>query len=154
MHQTVEEATAYAEFLIQHFKQVGMLSQKGKFITATETSHACFNTVWLLSRTMQETWQRYAVVLRILEGETSISRATLERQSVTIAERLSTLYGLSSPEFYDKNVLATFIAALKDNQLINSTADGALEFNEATLSLKQAIEPLVSEEIMQHLEQM
>lgn len=154
MHQTVAEATAYADALIQHFKQVGMLTQKGRFITATETSHACFNTVWLLSRMMQETWQRYAVVLRILEGETSISRATLERQSVTIAERLSTLYGLSSPEFYDKNVLATFIAALKDNQLINSTADGALAFNDATLSLKQAIEPLVSEEIMQHLEQM
>ncbi|MEM0909575.1 MAG: glycerol-3-phosphate 1-O-acyltransferase PlsB [Pseudomonadota bacterium] len=154
MHQTVEEALAYSEALIAHLKQEGILNQKGKFVAAADTSHPSFNTFWLLSRTMQETWQRYAVVLRILEGETSISRATLERQSVTIAERLSTLYGLSSPEFYDKNVLATFIAALKDNNLINSTDDGALAFNEATLDLKQAIEPLVSEEIIQHLEQM
>ncbi len=153
MHQSVEEALEYSEALIAHFKQTGMLNQKGKYITVPEPSHPSFNTFWLLSRTMQETWQRYAVVLRILEGESSISRATLERQSVTIAERLSTLYGLSSPEFYDKNVLATFIAALKDNDLIDSTEDGALAFNEATAALKEAIEPLVSDEIIQHLEQ-
>ncbi|HAI72785.1 MAG TPA: glycerol-3-phosphate 1-O-acyltransferase, partial [Alteromonas australica] len=85
-----------------------------------------FHSAWLLSRCMQETLQRYAVVLTILDREKTISRSTLERTSKQVAERLSTLYGLSSPEFYDKNVLSSFISALKDNHWLDSAEDGSL----------------------------
>ncbi|MGQ8366468.1 glycerol-3-phosphate 1-O-acyltransferase PlsB [Glaciecola sp. 1036] len=154
MHQTQEEAIEYAESLIQYFKERGLLVQAGKYLSPPDTSSHLFNPAWLLSRTMQETWQRYAVVLSVLENEKSIGRAQLERQAVTVAERLSSLYGLKSPEFYDKNVLSTFVNALKDNNLLDSQADGTLAFSDNSISLKQVIMPLVWPEIVQHLEQM
>ena len=101
---------------------------------------------------MQETWQRYAVVLRVLEMHKSLGRSQLEKQSTIIAERLSSLYGMSSPEFYDKNVLGAFVNALRENKLLTTLDDGTLEFSEDSMALKEVITPLVWPEIVQHLE--
>lgn len=154
MYFSSNEVTAYVEQLISYLKSVGMLVQKGKYLSVVEPSSAEFHSAWLLSRAMQETWQRYAVVLRVLESEKTIGRAQLERQSTGIAERLSSLFGMHSPEFYDKNVLATFVNALKENQLVQSREDGSLAFSESSLALKEAIMPLVWPEIVQHLERL
>lgn len=152
MHFTSEGLLDYVQSNIQVMKDIGMLVQRGKYLCAAETSSKEFYSAWLLSRSMQETWQRYAVVLTVLETEKTISRVQLERQSVSVAERLSSLFGLRSPEFYDKNVLATFVNALKENHLLRSKEDGGFEFSESSLSLKEAIMPLVWPEIVQHLE--
>jgi glycerol-3-phosphate O-acyltransferase len=133
-------------------KQQGLLKQDGEFLSPPSSSDDGFHSAWLLSRAMQETWQRYAVVLRVLEKEKTIARSHLEKQSCVIAERLSTLYGMSSPEFYDKNVLGSFVNALRENKLLNTLDSGTLEFSEDSLALKKAIMELVWPEIAQHLE--
>jgi glycerol-3-phosphate O-acyltransferase len=149
-----DELAQYVEELVLHFKSVGMLVQKGKSIAPVEPNSPEFHSAWLLSRSMQETWQRYAVVLRVLESEKVIGRAQLERQSTGVAERLSSLFGMHSPEFYDKNVLSTFVNALRENKHVHSREDGSLEFSESSLVLKEAIMPLVWPEIIQHLERL
>ncbi len=153
MHWTEEEAQVYATDLVAYLKDAGMIEQKGRYLTPAETRSDVFHTAWLLSRSMQETWQRYAVVLRVLETEKTIGRSQLERQSAQVAERLSALFGMNSPEFYDKNVLSTFVNALRENKLVLSREDGNLEYSELSQDLKQAITPLVWPEITQHLEQ-
>jgi glycerol-3-phosphate O-acyltransferase len=152
MHYSLEQALQHAQALITQMKAQGMLVQQGRFLSPPASSDERFHSSWLLARSMQETWQRYAVVLRVLEKEKSIGRSQLEKQSCAIAERLSTLYGMSSPEFYDKNVLGSFIIALRENKLLTNLEDGTLEFSEDSLSLKQAIMELVWPEIAQHLE--
>ena len=154
MHFNTEEVMRYVEELVDYFTQNGMLHLNGDSLVAAQPSSAKFHSAWLLSRCMQETWQRYAVVLRVLESEKRIARAQLEKQSTGIAERLSSLFGMHSPEFYDKNVLATFVNALRENKLVRSNEDGNLEFSESSLALKRAIMPLVWPEIVQHLERL
>lgn len=154
MYFSEQEVTVYVEDLIEYFLEIGMLVQNGNCLAAVEPSSPQFHSAWLLSRSMQETWQRYAVVLRVLESEKTIARAQLERQSTGIAERLSSLFGMHSPEFYDKNVLSTFVHALRENELVHSNEDGSLEFSESSLALKKAIMPLVWPEIVQHLERL
>jgi len=149
-----EELAKYIEDLVEYFKSAGMLVQKGKYLAAAAPNSPEFHSAWLLSRCMQETWQRYAVVLRVLETENIIGRAQLERQSTGVAERLSSLFGMHSPEFYDKNVLSTFVNALRENKHVHSRDDGSLEFSESSLVLKEAITPLVWPEIIQHLERL
>ncbi len=153
MHQSIEQACEYADNLVSYFIQEGYLNEDNDMLASPAATSPKFHSAWLLSRTMQETWQRYAVVLKILETEKIIGRAQLERQSVTVAERLSALFGLHSPEFYDKNVLSTFVNALKDNDLLTSQPDGSLAFSDKSLLLKNAITPLIWPEIVQHLEQ-
>lgn len=101
---------------------------------------------------MQETFQRYAVVLTIIERERVISRNSLERTSRQVAERLSTLYGMNSPEFYDKNVLSSFISALRENHWLDSAPDGSLKYSEESDALRQDVLSLVWPEITQHLQ--
>jgi glycerol-3-phosphate O-acyltransferase len=152
MHFSLEQALEHAEALIVQMKKQGLLKQDGDFLSPPSSSDDGFHSAWLLSRAMQETWQRYAVVLRVLEKEKTIARSHLEKQSCVIAERLSTLYGMSSPEFYDKNVLGSFVNALRENKLLNTLESGTLEFSEDSLALKKAIMELVWPEIAQHLE--
>lgn len=152
MHYTLQEAIDHAQLLITQMHEQGLLTLKDDSLTRPSSSDDSFHSAWLLSRAMQETWQRYAVVLRVLEKEKTIARAQLEKQSCVIAERLSTLYGMSSPEFYDKNVLGSFVNALRENHLLNTLDSGTLAFSEDSLVLKEAIMELVWPEIAQHLE--
>lgn len=152
MHFSLAEAIEHAKQMIQQMKSQGLLMQSGDYLTPPASSDDSFHSAWLMSRAMQETWQRYAVVLRVLEKEKTIARAQLEKQSCVIAERLSMLYGMSSPEFYDKNVLGSFVNALRENNLLNTLDSGTLAFSDDSLALKEAIMDLVWPEIAQHLE--
>ncbi|MFC4698658.1 glycerol-3-phosphate 1-O-acyltransferase PlsB [Glaciecola siphonariae] len=153
MHQSLEEAAKYIDALIVHMTDKGLLIQKDDCLAPPPATHEKFHSSWLLSRAMQETWQRYAIVLHVLEKEKVIGRSQLERQSQIIAERLSALFGMHSPEFYDKNVLSSFVNALRENEHVKNQDDGNFAFSQSSLALKEAILPLVWPEIIQHLEQ-
>ncbi|QPG05623.1 glycerol-3-phosphate 1-O-acyltransferase PlsB [Salinimonas marina] len=152
IHMTQDEALAYTDKLISQMIEQGLLREQGDCLLPPEANNKAFHSAWLLSRCMQETFQRYAVVLTIIEKERVVSRGQLERTSRKVAERLSTLYGMSSPEFYDKNVLSSFINALRENHWLDSAADGALKYCEESAALRQDIMALVWPEIVQHLE--
>ncbi|MEW9797784.1 glycerol-3-phosphate 1-O-acyltransferase PlsB [Alteromonas sp. CYL-A6] len=152
LHMTQDQALAYSESLIAALKERGLLQQRGRYITPPDAHARTFHSAWLLSRCMQETFQRYAVVLTILDNEKLISRATLEKTSRQVAERLSSLFGLNSPEFYDKNVLSSFINALRENHWIDTAADGSLKYSEECEALRKDVRALVWPEITQHLE--
>ena len=58
----------------------------------------------------------------------------------------------SSDEFYDKNVLSSFISALKDNHWLDSEDDGSLKYSEECEALREDVMALIWPEMMQHLE--
>ena len=152
IHMSQDQALAYTDKLINQMLDQGLLRQTGNCLNPPEPNKKDYHSAWLLSRCMQETFQRYAVVLTIIEKERIISRTELERTSRKVAERLSTLYGMSSPEFYDKNVLSSFINALRENHWLDSTADGSLKYSEESEALRKDVMALVWPEIIQHLE--
>lgn len=152
MYMTPEQCHDYAEETLQRMKSIGLLVQKGRKICAPEYSDKAFYSLWLINRTIQETLQRYALVLKLLDKESQIQRGTLEKQSRLFAERLASLHGISAPEFYDKNVLSTFINALKDNALIGASEQGLLMHSEQTSELQHCVISLVSPDIAQSIE--
>lgn len=58
----------------------------------------------LLAAGARETLQRYAITFWLLSANPSINRGTLEKESRTVAQRLSVLHGINAPEFFDKAV--------------------------------------------------
>ena len=153
IYMTQDEALAYTDKLITTLLEQGMLTEMEQgLLHQPASSDRAFHSAWLLSRCMQETFQRYAVVLTIIERERVISRNSLERTSRQVAERLSTLYGMNSPEFYDKNVLSSFISALRENHWLDSAPDGSLKYSEESDALRQDVLSLVWPEITQHLQ--
>ena len=152
MYMSTEQCQHYAEETLSRMKAIGLLVQKGRKVCAPEYTDKAFYSLWLINRTLQETLQRYALVLTLLDKAQQIQRGVLERQSRLFAERLSSLHGISAPEFYDKNVLSTFINALKDNELIDASEEGLLKHSEQTSELQQCVINLISPDIAQSIE--
>lgn len=154
IYMNKQQAQAYTENLIETMQTMGMVVVKGQKLVPADPTANSFYSLWLLNRSIQETLQRYALVLSLLAREVKMSRSALEKQSAKFAERLSALHGISSPEFFDKNVLATFVNALKENALLAASEDGQLQHSQASEQLRQDIIGLIAPEIAQRLEKL
>ena len=120
IYMNKQQALEYAASLIHSMHDMGLLRITDDSLSPADPSSKAHYSLWLLQRSIQETLHRYAVVLTLLDREQQLSRDILELKSQQFAQRLSSLHGISSPEFFDKNVLGSFISALKENHLIGS----------------------------------
>ncbi len=76
---------------------------------------------------VREILQRYYISLSILLEHPEISRAALEKESRSIAQRLSVLHGINAPEFFDKALFSTFSASLKAQGYFDSEGKCIME---------------------------
>ena len=98
----------------------------------------------LLAAGVREIIQRYYITLDFLLADPTIARGSLEKESQSVAQRLSVLHGINAPEFFDKAVFSAFIASLKEN--------GYFSDNEGAESSKieelaAMLKPLLSSEV-------
>ncbi len=109
-----------------------LLSQKGNRIVRPELGSSEFVQLSVLSRFIMQTLERYyiAVAVLIKQGSGKLDAAELEAQSTQMAERMSILFGLNAPEFFDKSLFRNFIGKLKQKQVLVENADGKLEYDE------------------------
>lgn len=86
----------------------------------------------VLSRFIIQTVERYHITLGILRkyGSGKITAAELEEQSTLLAERMSILFGLNAPEFFDKTLFRNFIANMQKNGVITTDDKGLLCYGE------------------------
>ncbi|RBP33894.1 glycerol-3-phosphate acyltransferase [Marinobacter pelagius] len=84
----------------------------------------------VLSRFIIQTLERYHIALGILRkyGSGKISAAELEEQSTLLAERMSILFGLNAPEFFDKTLFRNFIANMQENGVITTDDNGLINY--------------------------
>lgn len=154
MYMSLTDAITYSRQLLNQMLSVGLVvEQDGTYMPPTRTS-AAYVTLSILNQTLQQTLQRYAIVLTLLEKEQSIARAALEKQSRDLAEHLSAVNGIHAPEFYDKGVFASFVNALKDNDLVEASEGGGLQHSAQSAALKTLVLSLVSSGIVQTLHQL
>ncbi|KGQ43909.1 glycerol-3-phosphate acyltransferase [Gallibacterium anatis] len=98
----------------------------------------------LLAAGVREILQRYFITLSLLKAEPNKARAELEKESQSIAQRLSVLHGINAPEFFDKAVFSAFINGLKQNGYFN--AEGNVN-NEKLDQLLSILHKIISLEI-------
>ncbi|MEH8032018.1 glycerol-3-phosphate 1-O-acyltransferase PlsB [Gallibacterium anatis] len=98
----------------------------------------------LLAAGVREILQRYFITLSLLKAEPNKARAELEKESQSIAQRLSVLHDINAPEFFDKAVFSAFINGLKQNGYFN--AEGNVN-NEKLDQLLSILHKIISLEI-------
>ena len=81
----------------------------------------------LLAAGIRETLQRFAITFAILSAKPAINRGTLEKESRTLAQRLSVLHGINAPEFFDKAVFTSLVLTLRDEGYISDSGDADAE---------------------------
>ncbi|HEU4652466.1 MAG TPA: glycerol-3-phosphate 1-O-acyltransferase PlsB [Steroidobacteraceae bacterium] len=91
--------------------------------------------------------ERYYLVIAVLlkAGSGHIDQSALETQCEQMAQRMSLLYELNSPEFFDKSLFKNFIDLLRARHVLEINAEGRLTFTER-LSLVAADAQIVLHE--------
>jgi glycerol-3-phosphate O-acyltransferase len=103
----------------------------------------------LLAEATIQTLERYYLVIALLlqAGPGTISQEALEQRCYLMAQRMSFLYGLNSPEFFDKSLFRNFIDLLRLRQVVQTSATGVLEFAEPLLGVAADAQLVLSEQI-------
>lgn len=113
----------YITHILASFVDQDLIETNGDEIKITN-SNDCLAKLEMLGRALSLTLQRYAIVIGFIQTSKGIEREELERESQVLAQRLGTLHGIKSPEFFDKKVLVGFISNLRDQRLISESDEG------------------------------
>jgi glycerol-3-phosphate O-acyltransferase len=103
----------------------------------------------VLAQATIQTVERYylAVALLLQAGSGSITQEALEQRCHLMAQRMSVLYGLNSPEFFDKSLFRNFLDLLRRRNVIQVSTDGKLQYGEPLLAVAVDAQVVLSEQI-------
>jgi glycerol-3-phosphate O-acyltransferase len=103
----------------------------------------------LLAQSTIQTIERYylAIALLLQAGSGLITQSALEERCHLMAQRMSVLYGLNSPEFFDKSLFRNFLDLLRRRGVIQISEDDKLLFGEPLLGVAADAQLVLSEQI-------
>jgi glycerol-3-phosphate O-acyltransferase len=137
--------------LLDTFAELGLLQageDRGEWRRPAPTSPEAIRLSVLAQATIQ-TVERYylAIALLLQAGSGSITQEALEQRCHLMAQRMSVLYGLNSPEFFDKSLFRNFLDLLRRREVIQASADGKLKYGEPLLAVAVDAQLVLSEQI-------
>jgi glycerol-3-phosphate O-acyltransferase len=103
----------------------------------------------LLAQATIQTLERYYLVVALLlqAGSGAIGQEALEQRCHLMAQRMSVLYGLNSPEFFDKSLFRNFIDLLLRRKVVEASENGNLTFGAQLLGVAADAQSVLSEQI-------
>lgn len=109
---------------------LGLIQYQGDDLKAAPVNTAEFEQLSNLSSLIQDSLQRYYIVIAILshQGSGVLFEAELERLAQMVAQRLTILHSINAPDFYDKAVIRTFLHTLKNKGLMTFNEKGKICF--------------------------
>lgn len=121
-----EQFEQHLKHVLATFQQHKLINVEGENISAVDHADKSYLQLHLLSLLAQETLQRYAIVLHLVDdnSQDGLVRSDLERRALEIAKNLAKLHDIKAPEFVDKSILSQFVGELRDNDLIVIKAEG------------------------------
>jgi glycerol-3-phosphate O-acyltransferase len=142
---------AVVEGLLETFSRLNLLhanADRSEWQRPASTSLDAIRLSVLAQATIQ-TVERYylAIALLLQAGSGSITQEALEQRCHLMAQRMSVLYGLNSPEFFDKSLFRNFIDLLRRRNVIQAAEDGRLSFGDPLLSVAADAQLVLSEQI-------
>jgi glycerol-3-phosphate O-acyltransferase len=142
---------AVADSLLETFSHLNLLqanADRSEWQRPASTSLEAIRLSVLAQATIQ-TVERYylAIALLLQAGSGSITQEALEQRCHLMAQRMSMLYALDSPEFFDKSLFRNFIDLLRRRNVIQASEDGRLSFGEPLLAVAADAQLVLSEQI-------
>ena len=123
--------------------------ERKQLLVRPPTGSANAYQLLMLGQAMVPMLQRFYLVIAILvqHGSGTLSRTRLERMCEISAERLSMIYGLHSPDFFNKSLFQNFIRELQDMDVLRRNGDGLLEFGDDVVDIGIDARLVLGEEI-------
>jgi glycerol-3-phosphate O-acyltransferase len=111
-----------------HLVEAGLVVHQSGGYQSPSAQSAQHHRLRLLARVIMPVLERLYIVIGLLHapGDTTRTRETLQARSVQVAEKMSRLYGLNAPEFFDVRLFDQFLDALIAEGVVCVAGDGTL----------------------------
>ncbi len=109
----------------------------------------------VLGQSMMPTLQRYYLVVALLlqAGSGKLRRSELLDLSQQVAERLSLVFELHSPDFFDRGVFTVFIDAMSREGVLSIDGEQRLHFDDRLRAVDEDARQVLGAQIRQSLQQ-
>jgi len=127
----------------------GVLARDGDHLIRPPTGSAPAFRLLMLGQAMVPMLQRFFLVTALLvrNGSGTLSRAKLEGLCQKSAQRLAMIYGLHSPDFFDKALFHDFIRTMREREVVRRNEAGFLEFGDGINRIGEDARLVLGEEI-------
>ncbi|MAL99710.1 MAG: glycerol-3-phosphate 1-O-acyltransferase [Alteromonadaceae bacterium] len=150
---SIDEVDKVIDQWIDVMVEQDMLSQQGQVIYRPVPGSAQAVRLRVLSRCILQTLERYFIAIAVLRkhGPGKITAEELEEQSTLMAQRMSILFGLNAPEFFDKTLFRNFISNLKGQETVTTNAENKLEYTTGLDDVAEDARLVLSSEMRQSI---
>jgi glycerol-3-phosphate O-acyltransferase len=132
-----------------------LFEQDNGLISRPEEGTDAMLRLRVLSRFIIQTLERYHIAIGVLRryGSGKVNAEELEEQCTLLAERMSILFGLNAPEFFDKSLFRNFITSLQSNGVVTKDENGLLCYSNALDEVAEDARLVLSVEKRQAIQQ-
>ncbi len=145
------EVGAVMDGLLDAFAGLNLLTvnaDRSEWRRPPTTSFAAMRLSLLAAATIQTIERYYLVIALLLQaGSGAIGQEALEERCRLMGQRMSLLYGLNSPEFFDKSLFRNFIDLLMSRGVVQAGPTGELQYGEPLLAVAADAQLVLSEQI-------
>ncbi|WP_369408129.1 glycerol-3-phosphate 1-O-acyltransferase PlsB [Rheinheimera maricola] len=147
----ISSVETYCAAILQQLTASGLAEQHGDNYRAPVQHSKGYFMLSLLAHNAEHTLQRYAMVIQLVTSQGPQSRGALEKQSHELAQRLLQLHGITAPEYYDKQLFATLVNALKDNGYTHTDEHSRVSATAQLHQLNDTVSQLLRNEVVQSI---
>jgi glycerol-3-phosphate O-acyltransferase len=127
-------------------------AQRSEWVRPPPTSLAAIQLSLLAQATIQTIERYYLAIAQLVKaGSGQITQAALEERCQLTAQRMALLYGLNSPEFFDRAMFSNFIDLLRGRRVIRNSAGGKLEFDDVLMRVAADAQFVLSEQLRHNI---
>ena len=149
LHWDYDDIDAVTSGAIDALVDLELLSRDGDALVRPSGGSARAFQLLMLGQAMVPMLQRFYLVVALLvkNGNGTLSRSKLENLCQKSAQRMAMIYGLHSPDFFDKALFQDFIRKLREQEVLRRNSDGMLEFDEDIEGIGEDARLVLGEEI-------
>jgi glycerol-3-phosphate O-acyltransferase len=104
------------------------------------------NLLRFLANIIMPTLERLYIVIALLNHRETRTRSALQNASQSVAHKMSRIYGLNAPEFFDARLFNLFIDKLIVDQQIEVDEDGNISHSQLFVDILRAAESVIDPE--------
>jgi glycerol-3-phosphate O-acyltransferase len=137
--------------ILKDFAALGLLQADDEGSSWTRPPVGSVEAVQLsvLGQLSMQIIERYylAIALLLKAGSGKVSQEALEQQCHLMAQRMSLLYELNSPEFFDKSLFKNFLDLLRTRGVLGVNGEGRLTYTDLLFAVADDAQLVLHEQI-------